>query len=59
MFLFGGLGIFVSEMFVIRMVGVLCRSSNALYGFNAVFSVYLNNVFTIFTADSDFPLLWW
>ena len=39
---------------VIPMVSVLCRLSNASYGFNVVFSVSLNNVFTIFTADSDF-----
>ena len=40
------------------MMSVLCRPSNASYGFNAVFSVFLNNVFTIFTPDSEFPLLW-
>ena len=44
---------------VIPVVGVLCRSSNPSCGFNAVFSVVFNDVFIIFIADSDFPLLWW
>ena len=43
---------------VLPAVGVLRWSSNASYGFKVVFADFLSNVLAIFTADSDFPLLW-
>jgi len=62
---FTGISVFVRRLrnrcvgdVVMPAVGVLRWSSNASYGFKMVFADFLSNVLAIFTADSDFPLLW-
>jgi len=39
-------------------VGMLRWSSNASYGFKAVFWDFRNDDLAVFTADPDLPLLW-